>query len=59
MVSESQERMLCVVEPRECEGAVDAVCEKVEVNERGDRHGHRLRQDAPFLDAGELVGRCR
>ena len=37
MVSESQERMLCVVEPRSLD-AVLAVCEKWEVERRGDRH---------------------
>jgi phosphoribosylformylglycinamidine synthase subunit PurL len=54
MVSESQERMLCVVEPANVD-AVMALCEKWEVN--GAAIGtvtdsHRMR----VLDAGELVG---
>ncbi len=45
MVSESQERMLCVVEPRNVEQVL-ALCEKWEVGGAVDRHRHRQRPRA-------------
>ena len=58
MVSESQERMLCVVEPRNVE-AVLAVCEKWEVERRRDRHRHRQRADACASRRTSCSATCR
>ena len=55
MVSESQERMLCVVEPANVD-AVLAVCEKWEVGGAGDRRRSPTRGAMRVLDGGELVG---
>ena len=54
MVSESQERMLCVVEPAQRATRCCAVRE-VGGRRRGDRHGHRHAAHARARD-GELVG---
>ena len=45
MISESQERMLCVVEPEKLDEVL-AVCEKWEVRVDGDRRRHRHAPDA-------------
>ncbi len=54
MVSESQERMLCVVEPDKLAGGARAVRE-VGGRGRGDRHGHGQRPRA--RDGGRRAGR--
>ena len=55
MVSESQERMLAVVEPAKVDEVV-ALCERWETGRRGDRRGHRLRARSGSLRDGEVVG---
>ena len=59
MVSESQERMLCVVEPRERSTPVLALCEKLGGRRRGDRHGHRQRRACACSTAASSSATCR
>ena len=58
MVSESQERMLCVVEPANVDGGAGAVRE-VGGGRRGDRHGHRHAAGCGCSTAGSSSGTCR
>ena len=55
MVSESQERMLCVVEPARVDEVL-AVCAKWEVHGDRDRRGDRLRPACGCCAAASVVG---
>ena len=58
MVSESQERMLCVVEPERVDEVL-AVCEKWEVHDTVDRRGHRHRRTCGSTTAASSSATCR
>ena len=55
MISESQERMLCVVEPERLDDVL-ALCARWEVRATRDRRGHRQRAACACFDGDELVG---
>ena len=55
MVSESQERMVCVVEPERVDEVL-AVCARWEVNGTVDRRGHRHAAGCACSTDGEVVG---